>query len=105
MRQAPKGFYQQVHSLLVGNAAHREPRVSHSLESIGGDLNGRVDHVRGPGQEPFDPSRHVSAVRHDLLYVLDGSFILRTGPPNPTLRDEPAHTRKRCQEGTMEIIK
>ena len=88
----------------MGEAAHREPRVSDMIESVGGDIDGWVDHIRGPRQEPFDSCRHVAAVRDNLLHASDSLFVLRTAPPNPALRDESADRRKRGQERFVEII-
>src|SRR5207245_11721138 len=63
---------------------HGQPEVADAVESVACRVDGRIDDLGRSPEEPSDSARHISAVGDDCVDPLDGGFVLRSSPFDPS---------------------
>src|SRR2546428_11280419 len=72
---------------------HGQPEVANAVESVAGGVDGRIDDLGRSPEEPPDSAGHISAVRDDCVDSLDGGFVLRPSPFDPSAGGPPRGPR------------
>src|SRR5438132_13036744 len=89
----------------MSEPVHGQPEVADAVESVACRVDGRIDDLGRSPEEPSDSARHISAVGDDCVDPLDGGFVLRPSPFDPSAGGRAPGGRERLEYGVAQVVK
>ncbi len=103
-RQPTERLDEELQAFLVGQPAHREPRIADAPEPVSRRVDGRVDDIGLYAKEALDSARDIATVCDNRLDSGDCRLVFGSPPIDPPSRGPPLDPRERSEERIVESV-